>query len=80
MENNHSTIISVFEEVGRLSSFAGRFFQSALSRPFEGKELLQQCFAIGYKSLFLVLATGFIMGLVLTLQLRPTMINFGAVA
>lgn len=80
MENIRSAIIEVFEEVGRLSAFAGRFFQTALSRPFEGRELIHQCFSIGYRSLFLVLSTGFIMGLVLTLQLRPTMIDFGAVA
>lgn len=80
MKDIRSTVIEVFEEVGKLSSFAERFFQSALSRPFEGRELVHQCFAIGYMSLFLVLATGFIMGLVLTLQLRPTMIDFGAVA
>jgi phospholipid/cholesterol/gamma-HCH transport system permease protein len=80
MKNIRLTLIGVFEEVGRLSSFAGRFFRSALSRPFEGKELVHQCFAIGYQSLFLVLTTGFIMGLVLTLQLRPTMIDFGAAA
>ncbi|CAH1000690.1 Intermembrane phospholipid transport system permease protein MlaE [Neolewinella maritima] len=75
-----SATAGTLEEVGRLSAFTGRFFQSALSRPFEGRELLRQCYAIGYRSLFLVLATGFIMGLVLTLQLRPTMIDFGAVA
>jgi phospholipid/cholesterol/gamma-HCH transport system permease protein len=72
--------ISVFEEIGKLSAFTGRFFQSAFSRPFETKELVHQCYAIGYNSIFLVLATGFIMGLVLTLQLRPTMTDFGAVA
>src|SRR6187431_1340171 len=33
---------------------------------------------IGYKSLPLVAITGFIMGLVLTLQSRPTLAEFGA--
>lgn len=80
MEKLRLSIVGIFTEIGLLSAFAGRFFRSAFSRPFEGRELINQCFVIGYRSLFLVLATGFIMGLVLTLQLRPTMIDFGAVA
>ncbi len=69
-----------FDEIGKVSAFTGRFFKEAFKRPFEWKELLHQCYLIGYHSLFLVAATGFIMGLVLTLQLRPTMIEFGAVS
>ncbi|MTB50345.1 ABC transporter permease [Lewinella sp. W8] len=80
MEKIRYSLLGIFEEVGKLSSFTGRFFGAAFSRPFEWKELIRQCYEIGYKSLFLVLATGFIMGLVLTLQLRPTMIDFGASA
>ena len=69
-----------FDETGKLSAFSGRFFAQAFTRPFELKELIHQCYIIGYHSLFLVCATGFIMGLVLTLQVRPTMIEFGAVS
>lgn len=69
-----------FVETGRLSRFTGRFFREAFRRPFEWRELLNQCYIIGYKSIFLVCATGFIMGIVLTLQVRPTMIEFGAVS
>ncbi|MBU2061590.1 MAG: ABC transporter permease, partial [Bacteroidetes bacterium] len=36
------------------------------------------CYKIGYKSIPLVAITGFIMGLVLTLQSRPTLVSFGA--
>jgi phospholipid/cholesterol/gamma-HCH transport system permease protein len=68
------------EETGKFSRFAGRFFSQAFRAPFEWKEFFNQCYLIGYNSLFLVVATGFIMGLVLTLQLRPTMITFGAVS
>ncbi len=39
---------------------------------------MRQCYAIGYKSLPLVTITGFIMGLVLTIQSRPTLIQFAA--
>lgn len=66
------------EEIGKISAFTARFFREAFRRPFEWREFFNQCFIIGYHSLFLVAATGFIMGLVLTLQLRPTMVDFGA--
>ena len=46
--------------------------------PYEIKEFVKQCYFIGYKSLPLVGITGFIMGLVLTLQSRPTLAEFGA--
>lgn len=67
-----------FIEIGELSIFAVRFFKEFLKRPFEGKELLRQCYNIGNKSLLLVGTTGFIIGLVITLQTRPTMQEFGA--
>jgi phospholipid/cholesterol/gamma-HCH transport system permease protein len=67
-----------FNGVGEVTLFAGRFFRELFRPPFEGRELLRQCFLIGYQSLILVGVTGFIMGLVLTLQTRPTMVDFGA--
>ena len=69
-----------FVEIGELSFFAQRFFKEALKPPYEFKELLRQCYLIGVQSLVLVLITGFIIGLVLTLQTRPTLAKFGAVA
>lgn len=75
-----SKVYQFLKETGQISLFASRFFAQAFRRPFEWKELLLQCYIIGYQSLFLVATTGFIMGLVLTLQLRPTMIEFGAVS
>ena len=80
MSSIQKSIIDYLQLTGDISLFAYRFFQQAFRRPFEWKELLRQCFVIGYKSLFLVAVTGFIMGLVLTLQVRPTMMEFGAVA
>ena len=69
-----------FRQTGEVWLFTVRFFREAIRRPFEWRELLHQCYTIGNKSLFLVGMTGFIMGLVLTLQTRPTMEEFGAVA
>jgi len=67
-------------EIGELSLFTGRYFREALKRPFEFKELLRQCYNMGNRSLLLVVITGFIIGLVLTLQTRPTLMEFGAVS
>ena len=69
-----------FEEIGELSYFAGRFFRETIKPPYEFKELLRQCYHMGNRSLVLVGVTGFIIGLVLTLQSRPTLIEFGAVS
>jgi phospholipid/cholesterol/gamma-HCH transport system permease protein len=58
--------------------FFSRFLKESFKRPFEGKEFLVQCYKMGNKSLPLVLITAFIMGLVLTLQTRPSLVAFGA--
>ncbi len=73
-----NNLYSFFTEIGALSRFAGRFFRQVFSRPFEFKEFLRQCYQMGNKSLLLVGVTGFILGLVFTLQSRPTLEEFGA--
>jgi len=75
-----SQITSFLKEIGELSSFSGRFFKESIKQPFEWKELIRQCYIIGNRSLLLVGITGFIIGLVLTLQTRPTLMEFGAVS
>ena len=69
---------NIFTDAGNFSLFIGRFFKEIFKPPFQINEFIRQCYAIGYKSLPLVTITGFIMGLVLTIQSRPTMIKFGA--
>ncbi len=71
---------NVFLEVALIAQFALRFFKEIFKPPFEFKEFLKQSYLTGYKSLALVGITGFIMGLVLTIQSRPTMAEFGAEA
>lgn len=67
-------------ETGKIAGFTGRFFKEAFRPRYEFVELLRQCFFIGYKSLALVSITAFIMGLVITIQSRPTLVEFGAEA
>ncbi len=73
-----SYLKNIFEGIGKTTLFTARFFKETFTPPFEFKEFIWQCYTIGYKSLPLVSITGFIMGLVLTIQTRPTMVKFGA--
>lgn len=65
-------------ETGGFSMFVGRFFRNAFHRRFEWREFVRQCVLNGNGSLPLVAVTAFIMGLVLTVQSRPTLARFGA--
>lgn len=64
-------------ELAEIARFVGKtvrhFFVS-----FEGREIVNQCFVVGYKSLFLISFTGFIAGIVFTKQSRPSLASFGA--
>jgi len=73
-----SVLKSIFLEVSLLTLFAIHFVKEVLKPPYEFDELMKQSYSIGYKSLFLVCVTSFIMGLVLTIQARPTMEKIGA--
>jgi len=66
-------------EMADVILFITGMFKATFSRDFEFKEFLNQCFQIGYKSLALISITGTIMGLVLTIQSRPVLVDFGAV-
>ncbi len=66
------------EEVGHISAFTARFFREGLRPRYEWQEFFKQCYIIGYKSLPLVGITAAIMGMVLTVQSRPTLAEFGA--
>lgn len=69
-----------FNEAGDITRFALRFFREVFFPPFEFREILRQCYEIGYRSFPLVGLTAFIIGLVITLQTRPTLVEFGAEA
>lgn len=74
-------IASIFlKEVGDVFLFLTVLFKETFSRDFEFREFFRQCFQIGYKTLPLVSVTGAIMGLVLTIQSRPVLVDFGAVS
>jgi phospholipid/cholesterol/gamma-HCH transport system permease protein len=64
-------------ETGNTARFTGRFFSEVFRPRYELAEFVKQCYVIGYRSLPLIGLTGFIMGLVLTMQLRPSLIEYG---
>lgn len=61
-----------------VARFVGRFFKEAFNPPFEVKEILNQSFRFGNKSLFLIAFTAFLAGVVFTKQSRPSLASFGA--
>lgn len=73
-----SLIKTEFAYAGDSFYFFWRFFKEAFSSPFFLREFVKQSYQIGYKSLPLVSITSFIIGLVLTLQSRPSLVQFGA--
>ena len=56
------------------ASFLKRFFVEALWRPFHVREIIKQCYEVGYRSLPLITLTGFVTGIVFTKQSRPSLI------
>jgi phospholipid/cholesterol/gamma-HCH transport system permease protein len=74
-------IVSIFlADVAAVFIFITLLVKETFSRDFEFKEFLRQCFQVGYKTLPLISVTGAIMGLVLTIQSRPVLADFGAVS
>jgi phospholipid/cholesterol/gamma-HCH transport system permease protein len=74
------SLSNFYWEAGETTRFAVRFFKEVFFPPYELKEVIRQCYEIGNKSLPLVGITAFIIGLVITLQSRPTLVEFGAEA
>lgn len=65
------------QETGGTTRFVLRFWGQVFKPRYEISEFIRQCFVIGYRSFPLIGLTGFIMGLVLTIQLRPSLIRYG---
>src|SRR5690606_15494891 len=58
--------------------FVKRFFVEVWFPPYEFREVIRQCYQVGYNSLPLISLTGFIVGIVFTNQSRPSLSEFGA--
>ncbi|HRI20417.1 MAG TPA: ABC transporter permease, partial [Panacibacter sp.] len=73
-----SSLKQYFTEVYKVVAFTLRFFKEIFLPPYEFKEIVRQCYYIGYKSVALISLTGFITGIVFTKQSRPSLSEFGA--
>lgn len=67
-----------FRGIANAFAFVKRFFQEVWRPPYEFREIIRQCYEIGYRSLPLISLTGFIIGIVFTNQSRPSLAEFGA--
>lgn len=72
------TIRQYFVDVYNVYRFIIRFFKEIFLPPYEFKEIIRQCYYIGYKSVVLISLTGFVTGIVFAKQSRPSLSEFGA--
>lgn len=73
-----SKIEKLLIEFARIHRFLMSFLREVVSPPYEFKEIIRQCYEIGWKSFPLISVTGFIVGFVFTKQSRPSLEEFGA--
>src|SRR5215471_6422130 len=73
-------IDSFFVGVYDVCKFTIQFFKEGFTPPFEFREVVKQCYYVGYKSLPLITLTSFITGMVFTDHSRPALADFGAVS
>jgi phospholipid/cholesterol/gamma-HCH transport system permease protein len=66
--------------VGDAARFAGRVIVEALRPPYEPRETLRQLYELGCRSVPLIAASGFAVGIVLSMHTRASLARFGAEA
>ena len=72
------TLTKTLISVADVYRFILTFFKKAIYAPYEGREIVNQSFAIGYKSFLLITFTSFLAGVVFTKQSQPSLASFGA--
>src|SRR6266567_5310998 len=72
------TLLGVLAWFGDLALFCTKVVRAVFTRPFEGAEFLRQFDSIGAKSLPLVALAGAATGVVLSMQTRDSLSQFGA--
>jgi phospholipid/cholesterol/gamma-HCH transport system permease protein len=73
-------ILAALASVGELSFFGMRALFQAFVPPYEVREIARQVFEIGWRSIPLIAASGFAIGIVLSMHTRASLERFGAEA
>jgi phospholipid/cholesterol/gamma-HCH transport system permease protein len=66
--------------IGDAALFAGRAIRESLRPPFETREIVRQIYEVGWRSVPLIAASGFAVGVVLSMHTRASLERFGAEA
>ncbi len=69
-----------FETIGGLAEFTLLFFKNVFKPPFEIEQIRKHMDVLGVQTFPIVSLTGFIIGLVITMQTQPVLVRFGAEA
>lgn len=77
--SNKNKFTAFLTAAGDVVLFITNVVKNTFSRGFEFHEFMKQCFQVGNKSLGLISITGLVIGVVLTIQSRPVLVDFGAV-
>ncbi len=80
MEGDRGAIVRLLSGIGDAAFFAGRAIREACLPPFEGREIARQIHELGWRSAPLIGASGFAVGVVLSMHTRASLERFGAEA
>jgi len=69
-----------FETIGGLTEFTILFFRNVFKPPYEIDQIRKHMDVLGIQTFPIVSLTGFIIGLVITMQTQPVLVRFGAEA
>lgn len=75
-----SLVLGLLSSVGALAAFGARAFVEAFRRPYEAGEILRHVYHFGWRSAPLIVASGFAIGIVLSMHTRASLERFGAEA
>lgn len=73
-------LTGIFETIGEIVLFALRAIRDFFRPPFEAGEILRQAMEVGWRSTPLVVVSGFAIGVIVALETRASMVQFGAEA
>lgn len=75
-----SSLTRSFTWAGEVFVFSMRTIRESFRRPFEGAEIFRQLHDVGWRSLPLITAAGFAVGVVMSMHTRASLERFGAEA